>query len=372
MSPASCHSAKLGGEIGAGPGRGCGQRGLSTDLKSEVVLRAAISHGGEMHRPVDPPDHPVIFGTEAQFGLTPDQLRGPGWSRPCRQLYLPPGYAADLRSLCTAYQLILPTGGVFTHLTAAALRGWWLPYAVSEIPLIVSNSADTNHLVRQGVYQRRCQLKPTDRDEFDGIRLAAPCRIIIECSEELCFLDLTVLIDSALHSGAMTLMELARAVIPRRRGVRTLRRAILAADLRSESPWETILRLLHELCGIPVVSQYVLNNDRGRFVARGDLRILGTNRLAEYDGAGHRERTQHQDDLRREKGVARIGWDRYGYTASEIYQHPEMIIHDAEMARGLTHNPARLKLWREEFARSALSDGGAAALFHRLRRFTAA
>ena len=63
-----------------------------------------------------------------------------------------------------------------------------------------------------------------------------------------------------------------------------LRRALALSDGRSESPWESLRRVLHVVCGVPVEPQFVLLDDHGVFVARGDLRISGTTTLHEYDG----------------------------------------------------------------------------------------
>ena len=59
-------------------------------------------------------------------------------------------------------------------------------------------------------------------------------------------------------------------------------------DARSESAWESIMRVLHQAAEIPVTQQQEIFDERGRFVARVDLRIDGTRRIHEYDGAGHR------------------------------------------------------------------------------------
>ncbi|WP_238993268.1 hypothetical protein [Nocardioides caldifontis] len=71
----------------------------------------------------------------------------------------------------------------------------------------------------------------------------------------------------------------------RRRGAPSLRQALELADGRSESPWETLPRILHVACGIAVQPQYVLLDAAGDEVARADLWLEGTNALHEYDGA---------------------------------------------------------------------------------------
>jgi len=45
----------------------------------------------------------------------------------------------------------------------------------------------------------------------------------------------------------------------------------------------------HQAAEIPVTPQQEIFDERGRFIARADLRIDGTRRIYEYDGARHRE-----------------------------------------------------------------------------------
>ena len=94
--------------------------------------------------------------------------------------------------------------------------------------------------------------------------------------------------------------------------------ALRHADARSESAWESVLRMLHVACDVPVEPEHELYDASGMFVARGDLWIVGTRTLHEYDGAGHRERHQHRRDLRRERGIGHLGWTRRCYTLVEV------------------------------------------------------
>lgn len=80
------------------------------------------------------------------------------------------------------------------------------------------------------------------------------------------------------------------------------------ADGRAESPWESLLRLLHQLCDVSVEPQYVIGAAGGSF--RADLRIVGTRRLTEYDGDVHRQSAQHGKDLDRDTARLRSAWRR--------------------------------------------------------------
>jgi very-short-patch-repair endonuclease len=197
----------------------------------------------------------------------------------------------------------------------------------------------------------------------------SPQVCIGQLAEDLSVLDLTIAIDSALYQRLCNVVDIEAAIRSRQRGLPRLRQALLLCDGRSESPWETILRLIHVAAGIEVEPQAQICDDADRFLARADLRIRGTRRLAEYDGAVHRDRFRHESDLHREKALARAGYERYGYIATELRQTPELVIGDAERALGLPHDGRRVVAWNELAHPSTLTRDGWMRLLHRLHRF---
>lgn len=273
-----------------------------------------------------------------------------------------------LSSVCTAVQLALPANAAFSHLTSAVLRNWRLP-TMDHTLIIASTDALAPHHNRRGVYVRRSAVPDLDRQVMGGIRICSPEWTIVELAEDLSLLDLVAVIDGALHTKDCTKESIERAVVPGRRGAKVLRQALLTVDGRSESWWESILRQLYALSGIPVEPQQSIFDAQGNFVARADLRILGSDRYPEYVGESHRDRDRHRRDLAREKGMARIGKERYGYTAPEIIHSPELVIRDAEDALGLVPDPGRLTFWSEEFEKSSMSKAGQRALNRRVSRF---
>lgn len=300
-------------------------------------------------------------------GLSRSTLRSKAFVHPVDGASLPSVQRGNLAATCRAIALVMPADAVFTHVTAARLRGWWLPDR--SIPVIACSDSDAPHRERRGVYVRRCAIPAWHRVDLDGVRVASAAWTLIELAEHLSLVDLVVVIDSALHLRHVTTRDIWDALVPGRRGVKNLRRALSLCDPRSESPWETILRLVHVLSGFEVDVQFVVANRLGVTIARADLRIRGTRRLPEYDGADHRERGQHQRDLQREKQLAREGWERYGYIAREITAYADGIVRDAEDALGLPHDPQRVQGWMHEARASSLYAGGREALSRRLRRF---
>ncbi len=269
-----------------------------------------------------------------------------------------PGPHGDL----AAWQLVLPGSGVFTHLTAAGVYGWWLPPLPDEVPVFAAQAKADPRPRRPGLRVSRHPTVPPAVIR-DGLRLAPPEEVLLACARDLGVLDLVVLLDGALRAGDCD-AEGVLAVARGRPGAPVLRTAVALADHRSESPWESLLRVLHVVCDVPVEPQHTLY-DGGRFVARGDLWIVGTRVFHEYDGAGHLERRQQRKDLRRDRGVSNTGWIRRGYTATEVVHQANLILRDADLSLGRAHRPARVRRWYELLADSLFTPRGTAEICRR-------
>ena len=116
--------------------------------------------------------------------------------------------------------------------------------------------------------------------------MATPDEVILACARDLSLLDLVVLGDSALHRGLVTRETLLASSSRRRWGAARMNRAVAWMDGRSESPWESLLRVFHRVCGVPVVPQHEVFDDDGRFVARGDLWLVAAGCCTSTTGPG--------------------------------------------------------------------------------------
>ena len=289
--------------------------------------------------------------------------RRPGrrWRSPARGLHHAPGHPA-----LDAWQQVLPASAAFSHLTAARLHGWWLPQLPDALPVLVDQPESEHRTRLPGIRVTRTT-GPVPTTELDGLRVTTAPQTLLACARDLALLDVVVLVDSALRAGCRP--EDVRAVcLPRRRGVVVLRQALALADPRSESPWETLLRVMHVVLGAPVVPQHVVRDDTGRFVARGDLWLEGTTTLHEYDGAVHREPAQHEADLRRLRSLTAAGWTRRGYTSADLRDRAASVARDVDAALGRAHDPARTRRWLALLAPSTLTPTGRARLTRRLTR----
>jgi very-short-patch-repair endonuclease len=242
-----------------------------------------------------------------------------------------------------AWALVLPKSAAFTHLTAAELRGWWLPAAVPR-PVFAAVPLQDRHPQRRGL--RMTRLAAVAAEPVAGIPVTTAAETLLACARDLEVLDLVPLADSALRLGHCEPDEMAALAATRRPGARMLRRVLPLLDRRSESAWESVLRVLHVAVDVPVEPQHVVRDAAGAFVARADLWLVGTRRLHEYDGEVHRDRHTHRADLDRDRRLVEAGWQRCGYTATEVLRRGGSIIASADAVLGRGWDPGRLNVWR--------------------------
>jgi hypothetical protein len=301
----------------------------------------------------------------AGYGLTPDRVRSARWQRLSQGLYAPYAETRSTFDLARALSQVLPRDSGFGHLTSAALRRWWLPNRLGPHVMLATTTSGV-HVQRRGLYVRRSPF--AEFDIVDGLSVVSAPQTLVELARDLPLVDLVPLVDCALRDGTDpdAILEAAR---PRMPGTPRLRLAVGLADERSESWWESVLRLLHVLPGLGPVECQVKLWEEGVLIARADLHLVGTRRFPECDGGEHRKRERHNRDLGRDKRMSRVKHERYGYTTHEIAGSPGMIIRDAEAAREWPHDPRRLRTWWRWSRPSTLTAYGRTRLAARLARY---
>lgn len=302
------------------------------------------------------PERDVVIGS----------VRRRGWVKVGHGLYRREDARGDLQNL-TAWQELLPPTACFTHLTSALEHGLWLPPLPAHLPIFVSMSDRDVRPKRPQIKAMR-HTKPIAYEWRDGIRLGTVEETLLACARHLSLLDLVVLGDSALQARRTSLARLTRTAQRRRWGASRLARAIGWMDGRAESAWESLMRVMHRACGVPVVPQHVVEDTGGRFVARGDLWIVGSRMLHEYDGAVHREAAEYARGLERDRRLLRAGWHRRGYTAGDLMRRPEQILQEADETLGRRHRVDRLDPWLAMHQESLFHTAGQAAFQARLGR----
>ncbi len=230
--------------------------------------------------------------------------------------------------------------------------------------MFASMSTAESRRQREGLHVCR-HLELAEVLVHDDLRLDPPVEALLACARDLGLLDLVVLLDSALHEGWVTVHDVRAATLRRRRGVPVLRQALTLADGRAESAWETLLRVLHVCCDVPVEPQHVLRDEHGTFLGRADLWIRGTNALHEYDGSHHLTRQQQRLDLRRARRLGNDAWLRRGYTSNDVLQQAVNVLRDADLSLGREHRPSRIRSWHALLRDSLFTPSGQERLLTR-------
>jgi hypothetical protein len=258
----------------------------------------------------------------------------------------------------------MPNHGSFTGLTSAQVRKWWLPPIPNGTPVFIAMGLDDPRPMRTGVRTSR-HTRPIGYDDLEGLRCASIPETLLACARVLGLIDLVVMIDCVLQLKQCTVKDIEAVLRPRRPGAKALKRALAYADGESESAYETLLRLLHVLCGIEVQSQYVVRDEDGFKVARADLRIVGTKALPEFDGDEHEKSPRRVKDRRRDRAIERAKYARRGYTAGDVLHRSVSVLRDAERSLGLLHDPERIRPWLDELRGSLFSPSGRADFLRR-------
>jgi very-short-patch-repair endonuclease len=262
-----------------------------------------------------------------------------------------------------AWRLVLPEDAVFTHMTAAALYGWWLPRLPEHLPVFAATRMTTRPR-RAGLTCSRLEAI-SQTQVRRGHPVDATAEVLLRAARDLGMLDLVVLVSSARRSGDIDDDALAALTASSRPGVRRLRRAVERSDPRAESPFEVLLRVFHELAGIAVEPQAVIRDADGRFVARADLLVVGTRDLHEYDGEVHNEPRQRTKDLRRDREIQAAGFVRRGFTAPDLLLRPHATLREVDAAIGRAHDPKRVQRWVAWVRESCYSPAGRRRLQNR-------
>jgi len=301
--------------------------------------------------------------------LNDPRRRGVKWTSVGHGVKIPSGLSgrAALLAELRAWQDVLPPGAAWTGLTAAEVHGLWMPTPTPGLPRFAATGAlpGSVTVVRPELAISRHATVP-EAVTIEGVRVVPVPDCIVAAGRFLPTLDLVVLLDSAQQLGKCTFEELLDAVSGRRRGVRPTRLALGLSDGRSGSAWETLLRVLHVVCGIDVETQVELFDTHGAFVARADLRVVGTDLLQEYDGADHQQARQQRKDLVRARGLADLRLERRGYVATEVLNQPHVILRAADEAlgRAVRSDPGP---WLQMVAGSLYRPAGRQALLERVR-----
>ena len=208
------------------------------------------------------------------------------------------------------------SGAVVSHRSAAVLHG--LPVLrAARLPDVTVAPDATGDLSRAALH--RARLWPGDVRTIRGAPVTSVARTVVDIARSEPLTSAIIPIDAALHAGAATTGQLEAVLTAcwNWPGIHQAQRAIAQADGRSESPLESVSRVLMRAMRVPAPElQSTILDPHGRIVARADFYwpqfgVIGeADGRAKYDArdvlVAEKDRQERLEDLG--LVVVRWGW----------------------------------------------------------------
>ena len=225
-----------------------------------------------------------------------------------RNVFTMPGTEPTWKQSLWIALLAGPKATVGSHLSAAALRGLLPP---PDIPHVTVPRAASGRFA--GAVVHHATVVPADRCWFDRVPVTSVARTIVDCAVLLDQATLDGLVDAATGRGLTTYRKI-KAAWNRAGPIRAADRLTAAlspytggAEPRSEKEAH-VLRVLHSWGLPPPVTQFVIRDENGRFLAKVDFAWPAWRFGLEYKGDEfHSPRAWPRDD-RRLARIEAIAW----------------------------------------------------------------
>ena len=228
-----------------------------------------------------------------------------------------------------AAQLPLADEAVLSHGTAALILGLPLPVWMADQHVIhVTAPRTACRPRRRDIRTHHASLLPIECAEIDGFRVTSPARTYTDVAYRLKIPELVAFGDAMMRKYGTSPRELLATVLRRKRypGRRKARYCVDLLDPRAESPKESELRITLFEAGLPQPSiNPDIVDDRGHFLARGDIAYEDYQVLVEYDGAYHAEMIQRAHDAARRAVLREHGWIVVEIVGEDM-RHPTRVI----------------------------------------------
>jgi hypothetical protein len=257
------------------------------------------------------------------LGVSSSALRRSPWRHVFRDVWVHVSVADTRATRVAAARLVLGADGFLCGLTAAWVYGVDVQDRRADLVWIGRQNGSWRR-ARPGCLVREITVDSTDLDVVEGALVTTPIRTAFDCARWLSLVEALVVADALAHAGLITPARFG-AYARTHRGLRGVRQADTVCTLiepLTESPMESRLRLSLVQAGFdPPISQHVIRNAQGDFVARADLAYPQCRIVIEYDGALHWE--QRREDDRRRDAMRALGWTVLVASRSDYYEHPQ-------------------------------------------------
>jgi hypothetical protein len=270
-------------------------------------------------------DGAVTTAQALAAGVTKRELRtlvSHGWKNPSRGVLIEAEPVDEFRAGLRA-ALLACDGAAACCKTSARLHDLWgLPvWTAAELPELIlprgmMRAQRPGFRLHFGMEPQEC----IRRKGFPAMNLA---RTVAQLVNVLPLDEFVCLLDSALRAGWID-----EGLVLTHSQTTQLRKALVLADALSESPLETLLRLLLVRAGLaPEVLQLRLFTRDGECYARLDLAWPSRRLAVEADGAEHHDQPKAlYGDRRRQNLVLLAGWTVLRFTWHDVLYRPAWVV----------------------------------------------
>ncbi|CAN5437779.1 hypothetical protein BH10ACT4_BH10ACT4_03690 [soil metagenome] len=279
-------------------------------------------------------------------GISASRLRASDLRVPHRGVRVAATAGDDLGDRIAAYAIHMADDEYFSHLTAAFLYGIPLPRETgTAVRIHVSVQFPAHPPQVRGIVGHRLSV-PIARRTWKGLRMVSPARTWTQLAPLLDHDALVIAGDYLVKRKAplCTLDELAAAVssMGRARGALAARAALRDVRCGTDSPMETVTRLLIVRGGLPEpVIGFTVTDRNGDPVGTPDLAYVAERIAIEYQGSVHRtDEMVFADDIERRILFEGAGWQVILVIKDHVYRNPHWILQRIrEALRDRAHLP---------------------------------
>ena len=250
---------------------------------------------------------------------------------PFRGVRAPADSVLSLVDLCRAYRERAGDNEFFSHVTAARLMGVPLPFRLQRRRELDSSVFHPNHPPQAaGVIGHRIS-RGVPLRTIAELPVAPPAETWIQLGSVLSGDDLIMATDGFLRRKfkLATVEELQWALANsfRRPGLRSLHAALAEARSNTDSPRETLCRLIIRRAGLPEPSiRFTVYDQDGFFVGTPDLAYEEYKIAMDYEGDGHRTDDRvWQDDVERAELFQDATWRYVRLTKDHVDNPPQLV-----------------------------------------------
>lgn len=272
-----------------------------------------------------------------ELGVQPGRLRALDLESPFRGVRIDAIEWDDIFSVCASYATVMPIDAVFSHVTAARIYG--IP-----IPRVLEQRRDVDVVTREiqvrasGIIGHRS--RPLSIRWVQDLPVVEPARAFIQLGAILGSDRLVAAGDFLVRreDPICTMEELHAEAHESRgvRGIRSIRVALTRIRPGTDSPMETLLRLVIVRAALPEpVIGHRIYGSRGEYIGRPDLAYVEAKIAIEYEGEYHRtDPVAFATDIERRERMQEAGWYVIRVISDHVYARRAWLV--ARIRRVLT------------------------------------